>query len=291
MLIACEDCHRQYDVGEFTPGAKVRCVCGKLARVPKVKPRQVQMLHCSNCGGDLQEDQEACSYCDRVVDRSDRVSIDVCPECMCSLAEQAKFCNNCGVDIQPESIVRAVSDRGCPRCDEDLVLATSDEKSFYQCTGCAGLWLDRDHFEAFVAKHEAGAERPPSPRPGVPPKSVFPVYSYKELHRRERDPQVDLRCPTCRRVMARKRFARYSAIYIDECFAHGFWIDDGEIQEILELVAAGGLEEAREKYERSRRRRRKRDMRRRQQTSARRGISNGDLLGALIFSVIDGIAN
>ena len=287
MLIACEDCHRQYDVGDFKPGARVRCVCGKLCEVPKVTSRQVQMLHCSNCGGALEENQGACSFCDSVVDRRGRASVDVCPECMRTLAEKAKFCNNCGVDIDPESVVRAVSDRGCPRCEQNLVLSTSDENSFYQCTGCAGLWLDRDHFEAFLAKHEEDAARPTSPRPGVAPTSVFPVYSYQELHRRESDPQVDLRCPRCRRVMARKRFAHYSAIYIDECFAHGFWIDDGEIQEILELVAVGGLEESRERYERSRARKRRSALRRRsvrrQNSAAGAGV---DIVAAILLGLI-----
>ena len=286
MLIACEDCHRQYDVGDFKPGARVRCVCGKLCKVPTVKPRQVQMLHCSNCGGDLKEDEELCSFCDATVDRRDRESVDVCPECMCTLAEKAKFCNNCGVDIDAESIIRAVSDRNCPRCEEPLVISTSDEGSFYQCTACAGLWLDRENFESFMAKHEANAKPMKGPLPGVPAKSVFPVYSYKELHRREKDSQVDLRCPTCRRVMLRKRFAHYSAIYLDECLSHGYWFDDGEIQEVLEIIEAGGLKEAREKHERARRRRRKRARRQREEgVRGRRDFGQSDVMGTVLMTV------
>ncbi len=283
MLIACEECRRQYEVGDFKPGSRVRCVCGQLCKVPKVKPRQVQMLHCSNCGGSLGDGQEVCSYCESTVDRSDRARPDVCPECMCGLAENAKFCNNCGVDIDPESIVRAVTDRNCPRCKEPLVLSTSEKSSFYQCTACAGLWLDRENFETLLAKREADAEPRPKALPGHLPKSVFPVFSHKELHQRESDPQVNLRCPTCRRVMARKRFAHYSAVYIDECFSHGFWFDEGEIQEILDIVAVGGLAEAREKQERSERRRRQRSRRRsRERDRSGRDFQHG-LLGELLM--------
>jgi len=285
MLIACEDCHRQYDVGDFKPGARVRCVCGTLCKVPKVKPRQVQMLHCSNCGGALEEDMDTCSYCDATVDRRDRASVDVCPECMCTLAERAKFCNNCGVDIDPEAVIRAISDRKCPRCKETLVISTSEESSFFQCTSCAGLWLDRENFEKFMAKHEANAEPRPEPLPGQPRKSVFPVYSHKELYRRESDPQVDLRCPTCRRVMLRKRFAHYSAVYLDECLSHGFWLDEGEIQEVLEIIEAGGLDEARERHERSMKRRRRASRRRRLERKSERITFEGDLFAALLEAV------
>lgn len=91
---------------------------------------------------------------------------------------------------------------------------------------------------------------------------------------------------------ARWRFACYLTTYLDVCFGLGFCFDDGEIQEILELVAPGGLEEARDQYERSRQRRRKRARRQREAVShCRVGYGESDLIGALIFSVIDSLTD
>ena len=40
MLLACPNCHRQYDVGAHEPGAKIRCLCGNVCVVARPRARQ-----------------------------------------------------------------------------------------------------------------------------------------------------------------------------------------------------------------------------------------------------------
>jgi Zn-finger nucleic acid-binding protein len=41
--------------------------------------------------------------------------------------------------------------------------------------------------------------------------------------------------------MGRKNFGRISGVVLDSCPEHGIWFDDGELRQVLEFVASGGL--------------------------------------------------
>ena len=44
ILVACSDCHRQYDVSHLEPGAHVRCACERLITVPSPRELAVHAL-------------------------------------------------------------------------------------------------------------------------------------------------------------------------------------------------------------------------------------------------------
>ncbi|MFT5286427.1 MAG: Zn-finger nucleic acid-binding protein [Planctomycetota bacterium] len=238
------------------------------------------MLHCSNCGGALAEGAGTCSYCDASVDLEAVNLGPLCPECMCAMATNAKFCNNCGVDINPESIVRAISDQGCPRCSENLVLIEAEDSRFYQCTNCQGLWLDRDQFKIFTAKREDKAD----PRQWKSLTRARTQFGVRTRRERAADAEAsrgpNLRCPVCKRVMRRKAYAFMSSIYIDECKGHGFWFDEEELQEIGAFIKKGGLEEVSRRKTSAADRRRRRSRRRRLERKGR-GRKNDEVFGFL----------
>ena len=248
MLIACESCHRQYQVGDLEPGARVRCFCGRVTSVPEPRARQVPMQHCSNCGGTLESGSKRCPYCEAEVQLSDRGWGDTCPECLARMVKAAKFCGACGTRIEPKAALRPLADHGCPRCEGSLSLCEAEGESFAECTACGGLWLSVESFETKLEETQrlAVADVVRAPKTGLPPLPREENVKY-------------LPCPVCRELMNRRNFATTSGIIIDWCRNHGYWFDLHELEHVRQFVEQGGLERAREKrrmLERDRERRR-----------------------------------
>jgi len=192
------------------------------------------MLHCSNCGGKFGTGQLRCSYCSAEIKHGERGFGPACPECFATTIVGAKHCSGCGLRLEAQSVLRALSDRPCPRCKNALSECATDAVRYIECTACGGLWLDESHFRNIVA---AGAD---------PSASVIP-------HTREGVPQGPtveakvryLPCPVCTQLMTRRNFASVSGIILDWCRGHGWWFDSHEIERVLAFVEKGGLEKSR----------------------------------------------
>jgi Zn-finger nucleic acid-binding protein len=196
------------------------------------------MLHCSNCGGRLSSAKAACEYCSAEVKLGDRGLGPACPECFATTFAGAKHCGACGVRLDPQSILRALSDRACPRCKQSLSECEGKEARYVECTGCGGLWLDEELFER-IAREKDGAlaaairGTPPAtaPRAG-PPDTREKAVRY-------------LPCPVCGQIMNRRNFASSSGVILDWCRGHGWWFDAQELERAVRFLEQGGLERAR----------------------------------------------
>lgn len=238
MLIACQDCHRQYDVEDLAVGSKIRCNCGELVEVVEIEPREMEMLKCSSCGGTLEKDASECGFCGSEAALGDRGYGGVCPECYSRMAKGARFCCTCGVGIAPVASLSPLNDKLCPRCDGLLAVQEFEGGSLVDCTVCGGIWLDSEEFKRVSQETEKDA-----------------VSKYVRA-RKESTGQADvereksvryLKCPTCGEYMHRKNFAYASGVIIDWCRAHGYWFDRNELEAILGFIRDGGLEVARDK--------------------------------------------
>lgn len=54
-------------------------------------------------------------------------------------------------------------------------------------------------------------------------------------------------CPECGKLMNRVNFARHSGVVVDICKRHGTWFDKDELGRILDFIASGGIDWARDK--------------------------------------------
>ena len=103
---------------------------------------------------------------------------------------------------------------------------------------------------------------------------------------RNEPPEANIRCPSCNRVMLKKNFARISGIRVDQCFDHGYWLDGGELKEVIEFVQEGGIGEARKRVKASarahRRRARLERMRRRERQRMNYVVSLADIISAFM---------
>ncbi|MBN1442275.1 MAG: zf-TFIIB domain-containing protein [Planctomycetes bacterium] len=238
MLVACKSCHRQYDVGGMEPGERIRCLCGELIAVSEPRSHTARVLHCSACGGSLQESASSCEYCGSSISLDERNLGDTCPECFARLTKGARFCRECGVKIAPAAIQALRLDARCPRCKGDLVQCTTERAQYTECSACGGLWLDEKTFEKVVEERDAS---PLGKMPG----------GDEDDQRSAREAAVHdvkyLACPVCGNLMHRKNFATCSGVIIDWCKGHGFWFDTHELEKIVDFARSGGMDIAREK--------------------------------------------
>lgn len=236
MLIACHDCHRQYDVGSLAAGSKVRCFCGAMNKVPVAVPRDARMLHCSGCGGPLVEGATRCQYCACEVMLGERGLGELCPECFARMVKGARYCSACGVGIHPQMVQRSLLSHECPRCSGQLASCEGGEVTYAECTACGGVWLEEDAFRRFLDARDIKVLRPSSQAGLKRPVGERVADSEQVTY---------IRCPVCRQHMQRRNFGVKSGVIIDWCGGHGFWFDTHELERIMVFVQAGGLEEGR----------------------------------------------
>jgi Zn-finger nucleic acid-binding protein len=130
-------------------------------------------------------------------------------------------------------VLHAGAGATCPGCGTtmDLVALGARETEVDVCPACAGVWLDAREIGELI-------ERPLIMRPEL-----------REIGRNVRatmkhvpDAVVYRRCARCSEFMTRVNFATVSGVVVDECRAHGTWLDRGELERIRQFVSIGGLE-------------------------------------------------
>ena len=163
-----------------------------------------------------------------------------CQSCSAPLLPNTQYCSYCGVrndvDLQGEHDYRVVtrqSQRICPECNtamQTIALDMQPPLQIERCESCFGLFFDPGEVEALLEK------------------VVAPVFSINRQwlgninqDRYQRNKPVKyLECPVCLNIMNRVAFGHRSGVVVDQCKAHGVWLDGGEITHLLEWKRAGG---------------------------------------------------
>ncbi|MDD2738384.1 MAG: zf-TFIIB domain-containing protein [Methylomonas lenta] len=163
-----------------------------------------------------------------------------CNSCSAPLAPNTQYCHYCGVrndvDLRGKhdyQVVTRESTRICPECNVNLQTIALDMQPPLQierCEFCFGLFFDPGEVETLLET------------------AVSPVFSINQellgninKDRYQKDKPVKyLECPECFNMMNRMVFGHRSGVVIDQCRAHGVWLDGGEISHLLEWKRAGG---------------------------------------------------
>lgn len=163
-----------------------------------------------------------------------------CQSCSAPLLPNTQYCSYCGVrndvDLQGKHDYRVVtrqSQRICPECNtamQTIALDMQPPLQIERCESCFGLFFDPGEVEALLEK------------------VVAPVFSINRQwlgninqDRYQRNKPVKyLECPVCLNIMNRVAFGHRSGVVVDQCKAHGVWLDGGEITHLLEWKRAGG---------------------------------------------------
>lgn len=148
------------------------------------------------------------------------------------------ICTYCGVrnevDLKHRYEIHKETERVCPECEVFLDTITIDtDKELYieQCRHCHGIFLDYGELETLMEREIVKNDK----------------YDFKKLRLILDNPIVKehhvkyKKCPQCRKVMSRLNYKQKSGVIMDRCVAHGYWLDSGELRQIMEWAKLSGI--------------------------------------------------
>ena len=242
-LVACPDCHAQYDLSQHAGGPTIDCRCGRVLEARAPKPgADAPAERCSGCGALAKTGEETCSFCGAgIVPSADPGGL-ICPECFARNLDDARVCTACGVAFDPQPMPERAAGEAvkCPCCARALHPREVGGLVVFECTKCHGLWAPQDRFTALVerateaarARQAAGASGGTVAAPRV--EGGNPAKSQVEYRR----------CPVCAASMARRNHQKRSGVIIDQCHEHGTWLDAHELERIAGFVLSGRAQRA-----------------------------------------------
>ncbi|HUT89389.1 MAG TPA: zinc ribbon domain-containing protein [Thermoguttaceae bacterium] len=275
LLVACNQCQRQYDASGRTPGTRFRCHCGAVVTVERPEGRDAAVVRCSSCGAPREEGSANCHFCGADFTLHERDLHSVCPKCLARVSDQARFCHHCGTALTPELVAGDETPLVCPVCGEPHRLTSRriGEVTVLECDHCAGLWLGTETFKQLAERASdaidvdqffASARARPA-NLDSPEQKARGQWRYRN-------------CVVCGNMMHRRNYGPRSGVIIDVCKDHGVWFDADELPRILDWVRSGGKAKAEEERaaQQAREERFKRATRPRAEPGALVGVPLGD---------------
>lgn len=233
-LVACPQCHAQYDLTARPEGGTFPCRCGQMLEAKAPGPAvDAKVERCSGCGAIARQGEESCPFCGSGIVPSVDPGALICPECFARNLDDARFCAACGVAFAPLPIPEdGEGGVRCPCCDRVLKAREAGGVVVHECGKCHGLWAPQDRFRSLVERAaETARIRFASGGAPAPPRVDGANPSKSEVAYR--------RCPVCREHMARRNYQRRSGVIIDQCHRHGTWLDAHELEQIAGYVLSG----------------------------------------------------
>lgn len=170
------------------------------------------------------------------------MNITNCTSCGAPLPRNNVLCRYCGtrniVDVQGYgnySSVQPEHPRNCPGCQTemktiDIAGGSKEKKPFLieQCPSCHGLFFDNEELQQLLDQKTIKV-------------SNINKERLKEISSMSSAQKVVYRpCPVCSKLMNRTNFRGRSGVVVDQCKDHGFYLDSGELRQLLEWRRAGG---------------------------------------------------
>ena len=153
-LVACPQCHAQYDLAGHPDGGTFDCRCGQVleARAPKAAS-DAAAERCGACGALARQGEEVCAFCGSgIVPSVDPGSL-ICPECFARNLDEARFCVACGVAFAPQPIPGSGEAlRDCPCCRVEMKSREIGGLEVQECIKCHGVWAPTDGFPALIER-------------------------------------------------------------------------------------------------------------------------------------------
>lgn len=243
LIASCKNCKSQYDVSSQRSHDHFHCRCGGVVEVPEPRAAEARLVRCASCGAVRGAGGSNCEFCGARYSSVDKGWGSMCPECYCRLPNDAQFCVECGVKISPQKLDAIRSDLLCPRCQCTMQDRAIEKISMTECGGCGGLWLGVDTFRILCEDKQT-----------LEIATVGLARKKRRVHFEltEAEEVKYVPCPVCKHLMNRRNFGRVSGVIIDTCRECGVWLDNQELNRIIQFIQAGGLEKGREAERRDR---------------------------------------
>ena len=245
LIVQCGKCKHQYRVDEKRVGERFHCFCGHTIQIPSVKIHDAAVVRCSSCGGARgKEGEPFCRYCGSSFTLHEQDLNTICPSCFTRISSKATYCHSCATPIAAESIFED-TDLQCPSCDHSQLHSRQFEGqnfSFKECNSCAGIWVSNEIFKHLEKEAKLKAIS------GMNEKNEI---KYTTSNEKPANPKNFYRkCPYCEVMMNRKNYAGSSGIVLDVCKTHGVWFDIHELDQIVNYIQSGKLQQQQQKESR-----------------------------------------
>jgi Zn-finger nucleic acid-binding protein len=109
----------------------------------------------------------------------------------------------------------------CPACkNEPMIVLELDEVEIDYCISCKGIWLDAGELELLLG--DAGEKE-----------ALLASFKLDSANK-----EKSLKCPICRKRMAKALFGEEQQVRIDKCRRNdGLWFDEGELEQVIAMKA------------------------------------------------------
>ena len=146
-----------------------------------------------------------------------------------------EYCPHCGAKAA-RLVNEDAAPLRCPACRADMRAVTIGQTAMYECSSCAGEWIETSAFtQLCTSREQRGAAI-----------AFAGVTSGTPVARSVAGATVRyLSCPACAKIMNRQNFGRRSGVVIDVCKGHGVWLEPGELRAALAFIDSGEFEKAR----------------------------------------------
>lgn len=243
-LVACKQCHAQYDVSGIRD-KEFPCRCGATLASDPPEARDAEIRRCGACGALVDFSGGRCDYCGSSVLPDPRSLSLICPECCGRNDEASRFCTACGVAFAPEQIRVDGYELPCPRCSCLMPPRQVGGIGINECASCHGIWVPAGKLDQIVERSvEAGRQG----RPGLTTKPQAPRMQGANP---ARQPVEYRNCPRCEAFMQRRNFRKTSGVIVDHCAKHGTWLDADELEQIAGFLVDRGAPEHDARVERT----------------------------------------
>ena len=235
-LIACSNCHTQYDVTNVVEKT-IPCRCGEVLENRTLEAKDATIHRCGACGAQAAADADNCDYCGSTIMRvGDTLSL-ICPECFGRNEENSRFCTACGVAFDPQQVETSGEELPCPCCVRLMPVRQVGGLSINECPSCNGLWVPEDRFDQLVdrAIESASSGGEATKSTATPRMKGANPAQQRVLYRK---------CPVCEAQMNRRNYRKTSGVIIDICSKHGTWLDADELEQIAGFITSGGRPKA-----------------------------------------------
>jgi Zn-finger nucleic acid-binding protein/ribosomal protein L40E len=231
-LVACGNCHTQFDVSDIV-AKTFPCRCGETLENRPPAPVDAEIRRCGACGALVTPDAENCDYCSSAIVRVDnRILSLICPECYARNAEDSRFCTACGVTFRPEAVRIEGHELPCPVCSALMPPRQIGGVGINECGSCNGLWVPGENFDLLVSRAiEAQKSADPAKLMAFEPRVTGSNPASQKVQYRK--------CPECEGFMHRRNFRKSSGVIIDRCSTHGTWLDADELEQIAGFILSG----------------------------------------------------
>ncbi len=229
-LIACSDCHAQYDVTHVAT-KHFPCRCGSQLENRVLTAVDAEVHRCGSCGAIVNASAEGCSFCGSEIVRDARRLSLICPECFARNAEESRFCTACGIAFRPEAVRVDAEELPCPSCGGLMPGRAVGGVAVNECPGCNGLWAPGESFDVLVKRAAEARRENEALEVSVAPRTTGSNPAAQKVAYRN--------CPACDAHMHRRNYGRSSGVIVDVCHEHGTWLDADELEQIAGYILSG----------------------------------------------------